>query len=374
MVLKKLSLKSFRNLKDVTLNPCDGINIIYADNAQGKTNLLESIWFFTGLNSFRNAKISECIGFGEDFATSEIIFEDNMRVQKAAIKYSSKKSITLNAVPIKKASDFIGNVLAVVFSPLDLDLIKSSSKARRKFLDIAISQIKPTYSNYISSYENILSQRNALIKNAYKYQNLSENLEIWDLQLAKMGTIISIYRNDYLSKFNKIAAIIYDGIADNKEKMNVSFASNVFLEEEMSNEFVYDDKFVDIYLDKLAQSREKDIKSGFTNIGIHRDDIDILVDGHDAKAFASQGQKRSCVITFKLAQAKILKLVTKENPIILLDDVMSELDKKRQDFILNHVKNRQVFLTCCDYSNIDILKKGRIFKMQNGEILEETEI
>ncbi|WMJ21791.1 DNA replication/repair protein RecF [Paludicola sp. MB14-C6] len=372
MKLNEIKLENFRNIEKMVCNPCESVNIIYGDNAQGKTNLIESIWLFTGNQSFRGSKMSELIQFNQQQTKITILFSDKERQQNAEFSIGSKKNITVNHIPLKKQSELNGVFYAVVFSPSHLSLIKDGPQNRRKFIDIAVSQIKPQYDDYLSKYEKILEQRNAFLKYSNRYPNLEQDIDIWDIQLSKIGTILSIYRNDYIKKLLSFSQLIYKGLSSKKEEFFIQYISTIY--ENMDEITVYDDKQVEQYYNKLKETYHLDVKLGYTTCGIHRDDLEITINGHSVKNFGSQGQQRSSVIALKLSEAGILKKATGENPIILLDDVMSELDEKRQDYILNHVKEMQVFITCCDVSNTEKLKNGRVFHIQNGEINEVYDI
>lgn len=368
MKLNKIELKNYRNIKNMEIIPTDGINVFYGNNAQGKTNLIEAIWLFTGNNSFRGAKASELIMFNEEWASLSIDFSDNQRDQKAKMILAAKKKITLNNVDLKSVREFNGKFYAVVFSPAHLSFIKDGPKNRRLFIDIAVSQIKIQYDGFIQRYEKLIDQRNALLKNSNSYQNLEQNIEVWNLQLAKIGTIISIYRNDYIKKLEKLAKKIYEGISSKKEEFSLRYVSTVF--EDISEVTAYDDDRVNQYYEILKANFSADVRQGYTTVGIHRDDLDIFINGKSVKTYGSQGQQRSSVIALKLAEAQLLKKVTGENPIMLLDDVMSELDVSRQDYILNHVRGMQVFITCCDVSNTIKLNNGCIFEINDGALQE----
>lgn len=372
MKLKQIELKHYRNIENLHLEPCENVNIIYGDNGQGKTNLIEAIWLFTGNMSFRSSKLNELIQFDQKYAEIAIGFEDSRREQKAKIKLSGKKEIFLNQVPLKKSGDLAGHFYCVVFSPTDLEFVKGSPKNRRKFIDLAISQITPRYLHYLELYEKALEQRNALLKELPSKGYLRDTLDIWDLQLAKTGTIISIYRNDYLSKLGKIAKNIYDGISSQKEEFSVCYLSSAF--ENIDEVKSYDDGAINQYFEKLQAAVSQDVRFGFTSVGIHRDDMELFLNGLPIKTYGSQGQQKSSVLTLKLSEAALLKKVTGEKPIVLLDDVMSELDRTRQEYILNHVKNQQVFITCCDVFNTVQLKNGKIFKLEQGCLTEESTV
>lgn len=369
MKLTSLQLKHFRNLAEITLIPGEHINVIYGDNAQGKTNLIEAIWLFTGNQSFRGSKVSELIAFTEPFCEARISFEDREREQHAVLKLGAKREILLNQVPLKKKAELAGHFYCVIFSPDDLDFVKGSPRIRRNFLDEAIAQITPQYLDYLDQYEKTLEQRNALLKDLSHQPYLRETLDIWDLQLAKLGTILSIYRRDYLAKLSTLATSIYCGLSSGKEEFSVSYQSSAF--EQLPGR--YDDEAITCYFERLQQGLQQDIRQGFTGVGIHRDDVEVNIGGLSAKTYGSQGQQRSAILTLKLAEANLLRKVTGETPVILLDDVMSELDAKRQDYILNHVQEGQVFITCCDSINTMRLKNGRIFRIEAGNIAEVSE-
>lgn len=360
MHLTEMKIKQFRNLSAVSIAPDPNINIIYGDNAQGKTNLIEAIWLFTGNTGFRSNKTQQLVQFDASFAENQITFQTKEREQTAMMRLGAKTEAKLNHVPIKAKSKFAGHFYGVIFSPDDLDFVKGSPKIRRHFLDQAISQITPQYLDYLEQYEKNLEQRNALLRD-FRQQSL---LEIWDLQLAKLGTILTIYRADYLKKLHRFAKDIYQGISAGTEHFGLFYQSGVF----ESAPKKYDDEAIDSYYQRLHDNIENDKKQGYTTIGVHRDDILMTINDRSAKEFGSQGQQRSSILTVKLSEAKLLQAVTGEMPIILLDDVMSELDGKRQDYILNHVKQGQVFITCCDIYNTIRLREGKIFRVINGNI------
>lgn len=371
MKLAKITLKNYRNIEQMEISPCDKVNVIYGDNGQGKTNLLESIYLLTGNPSFRGAKLNELIRFSEKQARLTALFSDRQRQQKLSLKLGAKKEILLNQVPLKKYSELAGQFYCVVFSPEDLDFVKGSPKNRRRFIDSAICQITPQYMGYLEQYERVLDQRNALLKEIHRSPYWKDTLDIWDLQLAKLGTILSIYRKDYLDKLARVSSVIYDGLSSQKEAFSLQYLSSGF--DTMEEIKSYEDRFIKMYLDKLQSSLEQDIRYGFTNIGIHRDDMEILVNGMPAKTYGSQGQQRSCILALKLSEASLLYRVTGEKPVILLDDVMSELDAGRQEYVLNHVKDQQVFITCCDVIHTIRLKEGKIFRIEKGALTEEKE-
>ncbi len=371
MKIEKLEINDFRNINYALISPHENVNIIYGQNAQGKTNLLESIYILSGNKSFKGAKEVQMINFDKDFFKIDMDFSDKERIQNIKYVSGEKRKITLNNVPLKSLSDLSGEFYCVVFNPDDLEIVKGSPSERRTFLDNAIAQIKPVYGKYLRQYEDIIEQRNVLLKEIRNRNYPPEMLDVWDIQLAKLGTIITILRNDYIDKLNLVSKKIYSGISEGKEKIEIKYCSTIYTDSKKCK--VYSDELISEYQKNLEESRDEDIRLKITTKGIHRDDFDITINDISAKQYGSQGQQRSCAITLKLSEASILKNITGEDPVILLDDVMSELDSKRQNYILNKVKNFQVFITCCDISNTLKLKEGKVFLVENGTFTEKEE-
>ena len=364
MKLLRLALTDYRNISSLVIAPDETVNVICGENAQGKTNLIEAVWLLTGNPSFRGAKASELLRFHTERAKIEATFADRQREQELSLKLGAKREICLNGVPLKSTNELAGAFYAVVFSPAHLSFVKDGPANRRRFLDIAISQIKPQYKSYLVRYEKLMEQRNALLKNASMYRDLAENIAVWDEQIAAIGTILTIYRCDYIERVRRAASKIYEGLSGGREKLTVTYASTVF--EHPFALKTYDKAWVSQYRQKLSEQFESDCRQGFTETGPHRDDLILELDGNSARAFGSQGQQRSCVIALKLAEAQVLKAACGESPVMLLDDVMSELDHTRQQYILNNLNGLQVFITCCEPSQLDGLKQGKAFYMKNG--------
>lgn len=363
MRIVKFSADCFRNLKKIEIYPNEEMNIIYGRNAQGKTNLIEAIWLFSGAKSFRITKESKMICFGASRAELSIEFDDRKRIQKGNIVLGEKNKFFLNRVELSSQSEYSGNFLCTVFSPAHLSVIQGAPSMRRKFVDQAISQIRPDYNNYLNQYKKVLYQRNTLLKTMGNSSYLRDTLSVWDSHMAKLGTIISLLRTDYIEKITHFSDNIYQGISSKSEKMEVSYDSTVF---DDLKDREYTEEKVKIYTDRLEENIERDINQKFTTAGIHRDEVDISVNGQSLRNYGSQGQQRSGILALKLAEAQLMKSVTGNHPVILLDDVMSELDVSRQDYILNHVKGHQVFITCCDISNTLRLQNGKIFQIEDG--------
>lgn len=359
-----VKFENYRNLKNDIIQPCDGVNIIYGDNAQGKTNLLEAIWLFCGGHSFRSAKDSEVIRWDENYARLEMRFFGQEREQTAKLVFTgNKKQLEINGVEKKSAAALIEKFCAVVFSPEHLNLIKRGPSQRRKFIDSAICREKLQNAVILSKFNRVLVQRNSLLKDIYRRPSLEDTLSVWDEPLVLNGAMLIKKRMDYVEMLSQRAKNYHDGISKNSENLEIKYISSI--DAEMSDST---DEIAEKFRKKLNVNRNDDIRTGVTNFGPHRDDIEILINGKNARAFGSQGQQRSAVLSLKLAEASVLKERMGEEPVILLDDVLSELDSKRQDFLLNELKDCQVFITCCEKSNKEQLKEGKIFLLKNGEV------
>lgn len=364
MIIKELSFQGFRNLKDNRITVSDGINVIYGDNAQGKTNLLECIWMFNGVRSFRGAKDSELIGFESDYACSALHFYAEDRIQEARVNIlPGKREAFLNGVKKLSPSELIGKCTSVVFSPEHMTLVKNGPSERRKFLDGALCRLKPRYAMLFSKYNKILNQRNALLKDIPRHRELLETLDIWDEKLSVTGGTLTAERLKYTGLLKKKAYDFHRGISEEKEELSILYQSGYNALEGDGFE-----ELTEKIRKALEKSRKEDIYTGCTNYGPHRDDLDILINGMKARIYASQGQQRSAVLSLKLSEADILKELTGEKPVILLDDVLSELDLSRQNFLLNKTEGWQVFITCCDISAVGHLHCGKVFYIENGGV------
>lgn len=357
MKVTALELKGFRNLEETLLQPDGGVNIIYGENAQGKTNILEALWLFSGLKSFRGAKDSELIRFGSRFAKMKCCFEDSRREQKAEMTIENRRSVKLNGVQLRSPTEIMGKFSAVVFSPSFMSLIKDGPEQRRRFIDSAICQIKPNFAPVLAEYNRLVRQRNSLLKDIQFESSLLDMLDVIDERLGIVGERIYEERKNYLELIIPEATSIYTGLSSGKEEISL-----LYLKKD-------GDKGEDTLADILKSNRKTDIINKTTSAGPHRDDIDITLNGISARSYGSQGQQRSCAVALKLAEASVIKNVTGEQPVILLDDVMSELDSARQDYILNHIRDRQVFVTCCEPSTIMRLCGGKTFNIEKGRII-----
>ena len=353
MKVKSLKIQNFRNISDISLEFDDKTNVICGENAQGKTNIIEALWLFSGVKSFRGAKDSDLIKFGEKSAKISVDFQMLGVENQATIIYSDKKTVYLNEKKQQYASNLAGKYNAIIFSPSDLTLVTDGPDKRRQFLNIAIGQLYPNYIEMLRNYSRAVMQRNKIIKD-YRYdKTVSIMLDVFENEIVDMGNKISIYRKKYVDILNKYVSNIYGGISSGKEIIKISYISKSGM----------------LDLEKLKKSREVDMFTATTSVGPHRDDISFKINDIDARSFGSQGQKRSVALALKLAGAEVIKEVSGEYPICLLDDVMSELDESRQNYILNHIKNWQSFITCCDTSNIKNLEDGKVITIKNGGVI-----
>lgn len=360
MIVNHLEVKNFRNIEYAFLDPCEGVNIIHGENAQGKTNLLESIWLFTGCRSFRSSKDSELVNFNRTKANLYMDFFASQREQSASLEIGEGRKFILNGVKMKSSSQIMGEFLAVVFSPDHLSLVKDGPYERRRFLDIAISQLKPKYGITLSQYNKAIAQRNILLKDIQFHSELYDTLDVWEDRIAFFASEIIRQRIGYINKISLYTDEIYSGLSQNREKLKIKYNQQTV---------VFGDDKQELYenmKNQLYQSRKNDLITGFTSVGPHRDDLSISVDGLAARTFGSQGQQRSAALALKLGEAAVIKNFSDEQPVALLDDVMSELDTGRQNYILNHIKDWQVFITCCDPAAVRNLKFGKSFQVQAG--------
>lgn len=364
MHINELKIENFRNIEFMKISPHKEINIIYGQNGQGKTNLLEAIWIFTGCKSFRSSKDSELVQFNRENSKISMNFETSFRENDASIFIDKKRMASLNGINLNSPRELIGQYYAVVFSPIHLSLIKDGPLNRRKFIDTAISQIDNAYARKLMYYNHLISQKNALLKNANENSSLLDTLDIWDEKIALAGADIIVDRIDYIKMLQKKATEIYFGISGEKEELSIKYLSNVRYQSEEKQDIAK------LYFESMQKNRPNDLYLKNTTSGPHRDDIEILINGISARKFGSQGQQRSASLSLKLGEAEIIKDLKGEHPIILLDDVMSELDSTRKNYILNKMTDKQVFITCCEKETISQLNMGKVIKIENGKAVE----
>ena len=351
MYINKIKLENFRNYENQEIEFDKNVNIIYGDNAQGKTNILESIFICSLGKSFRTNKEKELINKEKDFAKIEMVSSKEDRDIKINFEINEKKKFNINGIPAKRTSDILGKNYIVLFTPEDISILKNEPSKRRRFLNIMISQLRPMYVHLLNQYNKTIEQRNIYLKQI-KYEGKPiSNLEIWDEQIVELGTKIYEYRKEFIEKINEKIYDIHLKTTENKEKIKVKYISNIEKN----------------YLESLKKNRNSDIQKGYTQIGIHRDDFEIYINDNPVSIYGSQGQKRTTIISLKLAESNVIYDEIGERPVILLDDFMSELDKKRIQGLFENIKENQVIITCTDSFKINNTKY-KLYKVTNATV------
>ncbi len=358
MWIKKIKLKDFRNYNEQEINLHENINVFFGENAQGKTNIIESVYLSSIGKSYRAKKENELIKFDKERALVEVEFQKKDRDGKIKIEIAEKKQIYLNGIKIKKLSELLGNINIVIFTPDDINILKGGPQNRRKFLDIMISQLRPNYMHILLQYQKTMEQRNNYLKQI-KFENKDENLlDIWDEKLADFGIKIFEYRKEFIEKIQKQIKNIHKDITEGKEKIEIKYFS--------------DSSTRQIFLNELKSRRKLDIIRGYTSKGIHRDDFLIYINEKEVGTFGSQGQNRTAVLSLKLSELNVIYEEIGEYPILLLDDFMSELDSKRRQNFLDNIKNIQVIITCTEKITLEKLNyfsynvvSGNVIEMKN---------
>ena len=355
MWIKKIKIKNFRNYKEEEINLEKNINIFYGENAQGKTNIIESIFLCSLGKSFRAKKDIEMIKLNEENAIVEIEYEKSDREGKIKIELGNKKNIYLNGIKIKKLSELLGNLNIVIFTPDDINILKGGPQNRRRFLDIMISQLRPNYMHILNLYLKTIEQRNKYLRQI-KEENRDENLiEIWDEKLAEYAIKICEYREEFINKIIEKIKKIHKNITNGKEEIELKYITECKNKEK--------------YLKILKERRKLDIIKGFTTKGVHRDDFVIYINEKEINIYGSQGQNRTAMLSLKLAELQVINDEIGEYPILLLDDFMSELDKNRRKNFLENIENTQVIITGTEKLDIENLKYLE-YNVSNGQVIK----
>lgn len=365
MYIRNLKLINFRNYHQLELSLHPKVNIFVGDNAQGKTNILEAIYMTAAGKSFRTTKDREIIRI--DKQQGYIKIEGEKRYGKVTVELKleeeKKKQVKVNGLTSTKRADLLGNVYVVIFSPEDLRLVKEGPAERRRFIDQELSNIKPKYFHHLHQYHKVLMQRNNLLKKIQQNRRYMETLEIWDEKLAELGTKLMFERMSFVSRLSMLSKLVHRKITDNRETLELKYQSSI----PMKNN---DAEMKDFFIKKLQETLEKDINRGSTTIGPHRDDLGLYVNGIDIRIFGSQGQQRTTALALKLAEIELVKGETGEYPILLLDDVMSELDPKRQQFLIKSLRDIQTFVTTTELNNLETMEfnEKEIFYVENAHV------
>ncbi|MBO4846215.1 MAG: DNA replication/repair protein RecF [Lachnospiraceae bacterium] len=366
MIIKSLELSDYRNYESLLLNLDKGTNILYGDNAQGKTNILEAIYMSATTKSHKLSKDKEIIRFGKQEAHIRTIIEkDDIETRiDMHLRSSKSKGIAIDGVKIKKAAELLGLTKIVFFSPEDLSIIKNGPAERRRFIDIELCQLDSFYLYNLNNYNKIVNQRNNLLKNLFVNPELKDTLSIWDKQLISYGSKIIERRKQFIYQLNEIIYSIHKNLSGDKEELRLIYEPN---------------SDIDRYEEELMNSHDKDIRLKMTTIGPHRDDISFNVKSEstngieiDIRKYGSQGQQRTAALSLKLSEIELVKKITKDTPILLLDDVLSELDSNRQNFLLNSIGNIQTIITCTGLDEFvnNRFEINKTFRVTNGSISE----
>lgn len=360
MIVKSLELSNYRNYETLQIEFSPGMNILYGDNAQGKTNILESIYMSATTKSHKGSKDKETIRFNEEEAhIRTTVFKNNVDYRiDMHIKKHKSKGIAINQIPIKKASELFGVLNIIFFSPEDLNIIKDGPAARRRFLDLELCQIDKIYLYNLSKYNQVLNQRNKLLKDLYIHPEYKDTLDVWDQQLIQYGEQIIDRRAQFLQDLNEIVFGIHKKLSGNKEVITLSY------EPDVTKRF---------FAEKLCENRDKDERFGTTGVGPHRDDFSFLIQNIDIRKYGSQGQQRTAALSLKLSEIELVKRIIHESPVLLLDDVLSELDSNRQNQLLNSLTDIQTIITCTGLDEFikNRFKIDKIFHVSQGAIVKE---
>ena len=356
MWISEINLLNFRNYKTEKIELGKDINIFYGENAQGKTNIIESIFFGSMGKSFRAKKDLEVIKLNENEAIVEIFFEKKDREGKIKIEISNKKNVFLNGVKLRKLSQLLGNINIVIFTPDDINILKGGPQNRRKFLDIMISQLKPNYMYNLNLYKKTIEQRNKYLRQIREENKTEKLLDIWDEKLVEYADQIYKYRKYYIEKIKEKIKKIHSDITEEKEEIEINYLTCCKNKEE--------------YLNLLKEKRKIDIIKGYTTKGIHGDDFNIFINNKQLDIYGSQGQYRTAILSLKMSELEIIEDEIGEMPILLLDDFMSELDEKRRNHLLEKIRDIQVIITCTDKIKLEN-QKILIYNVNNGKVSRE---
>ena len=363
MIIESVDLQNYRNYEFLNMTFDNKINIIYGDNAQGKTNILESLYVCATSKSHRGSKDKDIIRFGNDEAHIKVMVKKhgmNNRIDMH-LKKNKTKGIAVNGIPIRRAVELFGIINIIIFSPEDMNIIKNGPSERRRFIDMELSQLDKIYLSNLVNYNKVVVQRNKLLKQLQFSgdSGLVDMLDVWDMQLVRYGSEIIKRRMDFIDNINSIIRPVHSKLSGNKEILNLRYIPCTT---------------TDNFKDEVIRSRERDIKFKMTNVGPHKDDVAFFINDKDVRKYGSQGQQRTCALSLKLAEIELVKKVINDTPVLLLDDVLSELDANRQNFLLDSIGDIQTIITCTGLDEFvnNRFSINRIFKVVNGVVSNEN--
>ena len=357
MIIKSLDLLNFRNYESLHLELSEGTNIFYGDNAQGKTNILESLYMISTTKSHRGVKDRDLIRFGQEEAhIRTVLIKNDLDYQvDMHLKKSKSKGVAINRQKIRRASELIGLLHIVFFSPEDLSIVKDGPAQRRRFMDMELCQLDKSYLHDLSQYNKAVEQRNKLLKDVWQFPQLADTLDVWDDQLATYGSRIITRRKEFIEELAQIVGSIHEKLSGGRERLVISYEPNSTAEELASD---------------LRKSREKDKLTKNTNAGPHRDDFSFVGNDIDLRRFGSQGQQRTCALSLKLSEIELVTRLIGEKPVLMLDDVLSELDSRRQNYLMNTIGGIQTLIT---FTGLDEFVNNRfeidqVYHIENGQV------
>lgn len=333
MTIESIELRNYRNYKELHMEFNQGTNILYGDNAQGKTNILEAVYVCCTSKSHKSAKDRDIIRFDQDESHIKLqVRKHNVPYRiDMHLKKNKPKGIAINGVPIRKASELFGIANVVFFSPEDLNIIKNGPSERRRFIDLELCQLNKLYVHSLVQYNKVLLQRNKLLKELFLKPEYRETLDVWDMQLVNYGREVIRFRREFIEQMNHMIKGIHRSLSGDREEIEISYEP-----------YAHEEKLSQV----LAHSRDQDIRQKTTLCGPHRDDISFLVNGIDIRKYGSQGQQRTAALSLKLSELELVRQISRDEPILLLDDVLSELDNGRQNHLLLAIQNIQTMITC----------------------------
>lgn len=357
MYIESLALKDFRNYEKLDMNFSKNINILYGDNAQGKTNILEAIYISATTKSHRNSKDKDIIRFGKDDSHIRL----NLKKREVGhridmhLRRNQTKGVAIDGIPIRRSTELFGLINIIIFSPEDLSIVKNGPGERRRFMDMEICQLSRIYYSNLLRFNKILDQRNNLLKQINFNPKNADTLDVWDEQFIDAGKAIIKERTNFIEMINGIIKEIHGFLTSDKEKLEIKYEPNVEI-----------DRFEKV----LKEKRQIDLKNSITMTGPQRDDFGVFINGSDVRVYGSQGQQRTAALSLKLAEIEMVKKIINDNPILLLDDVMSELDSKRRDALLSRISDIQTIITCTGYDDFirQRINVDKIYKISDGAI------
>lgn len=363
MHIHSLELKNYRNYEYLNMNFDSGTTILYGDNAQGKTNILEAIYISAATKSHRGSKDKEIIRFEqeESHIRTQIMKNDVIHRVDMHLRKNRTKGIAIDGIPLQKSGELFGIVNVIFFSPEDLSIIKNGPAERRRFLDLELCQLDKLYLYNYTNYNKVLNQRNNLLKQISFQPRLADTLEVWDHQLIQYGSEIIQSRRIFIEQLNEILKDIHSNLTGGKEQLRIQYEANVKEEE---------------YAMLLKQKQELDLKYQSTQYGPHRDDMSFYINDIEVRRFGSQGQQRTAALSLKMAEIEIVKKLIHDTPVLLLDDVMSELDENRRDYLLHSIDKIQTIITCTGYDDFikERMKINKVYKVMKGHVYPEGKV